>query len=230
MAIRAASGPRHGQNAVVTDDWRLTVELGGEDASRDLVRWLGEVRIEGGERELLGDRVIASRDGARVFLYTDTEERARAVEQMVLARLGHPAAGRVKLERWHPVEQRWEDASVPLPRNEAEWRAEHQRLQAREAADSRASGEAEWEVRVELATHEETVALAERLERERIPVVRRYTFLLVGAVNEDHAQALAERLEAEVPEGARIEVEPGGRVAWEVAPQNPFAVFGGLGF
>ena len=213
----------------MTDDWRLTVELPEEGASRELVRWLGEVRMEGGERELLGDRVIASRDGPRVFLYTDAEEHARAVEQMVLARLGHPAAGRVELARWHPVEQRWEEASVPLPRNEAEWRAEHERLQAREAAESRASGEAEWEVRVELPTHEETVAFAELLERERIPVVRRYTFLLVGAVNEDAAEALAERLEAEAPEGARIEVEPGGRTAWEVAPHNPFAVFGGLG-
>jgi hypothetical protein len=213
----------------VTDDWRLTVELPEEDASRELVRWLGEVRVEGGERELLGDRVIASRDGQRVFLYTDTEVQARAVEQMVLARLGHPAAGRVELARWHPVEQRWEDPSVPLPRTEAEWQAEHQRLQAREAASSRATGEAEWEVRVELATHEDTVAFAERLEREGLAVVRRHTFLLAGAVNEDAAHALAERLEAEAPEGARIEVEPGGRMAWEVAPHNPFVVFGGLG-
>jgi hypothetical protein len=25
------------------------------------------------------------------------------------------------------------------------------------------------------------------------------------------------------------DAEPGGEVVWEVAPQNPFAVFGGLG-
>jgi hypothetical protein len=84
-------------------------------------------------------------------------------------------------------------------------------------------------VRVELASHEDTVALADRLESEGIPVVRRYTFLLAGAVNEDDALALAERLEREAPEGARIAVEPGGGLVWEVAPSNPFAVFGGLG-
>jgi hypothetical protein len=217
------------QNAAVTDDWRVTVRLADDEASQELVRWLEDLRLEGGDRERLGDRVIASRDGARVFLYTDTEERARTLERMVQARLGHPAAGRVELARWHPVEQSWEDASVPLPRTEAEWRVEHERLQAREAAESRASGEAAWEVRVELPTHEDTVAFAERLEREGLAVVRRYTFVLVGAVNEDDAHALADRLEDEAPENARIEVEPGGRMVWEVAPNNPFVVFGGLG-
>jgi hypothetical protein len=213
----------------VADDWRLTVELADEDAARALVAWLHEARLEPGERERLGDRIIVSRDGARVFLYADTEERARDVQRVVLARLGHPAVGRVELARWHPAEQRWEDAAVPLPRTDEEWRAEHERLQAREAADSQASGEAEWEVRVELPTHEATVELAERLEADGIPVVRRWTFLLVGAANEDEAHAVAERLEAEAPEGARIDVEPGGRMVWEITPANPFAVFGGLG-
>jgi hypothetical protein len=213
----------------VADDWRLTVELADERAALDLVAWLHEARLEPGELERLGERVIVSRDGARVFLYSDSEERARDVERLVLARLGHPAVGRVELARWHPAEQRWEDAAVPLPRSDAEWRTEHDRLQAREAAESRASGEAEWEVRVELPSHDATTDLAERLEAEGVPVVRRWTFLLVGAANEDDAHALAERLEAEAPEGARIEVEPGGRMVWEVAPANPFAVFGGLG-
>jgi hypothetical protein len=213
----------------VADDLRLTVELADEAAARELAGWLHEARLEAGERERLGDRVIVSRDEARVFLYADSEERARDVERLVLARIGHPAAGRVELARWHPAEQRWEDASLPLPRTDEELRVEHERLQAREAAESQASGEAEWEVRVELSSHDETVQLAERLEAEGIPVVRRWTFLLVGARNEDEAHALAERLETEGLEGARIEVEPGGRMVWEVAPANPFAVFGGLG-
>jgi hypothetical protein len=84
-------------------------------------------------------------------------------------------------------------------------------------------------VRVELANHEDTVALADRLEAEGNAVVRRYTFLLVGALNEDDARALAERLERDAPEGARIDVEAGGGLVWEVAPENPFVVFGGLG-
>ena len=215
--------------AAVADDWRLTVELDDEERSREFVQWLGEVRLEASERRPLGKRVIVSRDGPRVFLYSDTEERARRVESMVLAKLGHPAAGRVELARWHPAEQRWEDAAVPLPRTDEEWDAEHERLQEREEDESLASGYAAWEVRVELPGHDETIAFAERLEAEGFRVVRRYTYLLVGAVNEDEARGLADRLSDEAPEGALVEVEPGGQMVWEVAPQNPFAIFGGLG-
>jgi hypothetical protein len=213
----------------MSDDWRVTVELASDDESRQLVDWLRDARLERGERERLGERVAVSRAGANVFLYADTEERARGVERLVQARLGHPAAGRVALARWHPDEQRWEDAAVPLPRTDAERRAEHDRLQAREADESRTSGYAEWEVRIELASHEDTVSLAERLEREGVPVVRRYTYLLVGAVNEDEARTLADRVREEAPEGARVEIEPGGQMVWEVTPQNPFVIFGGLG-
>jgi len=60
-----------------------------------------------------------------------------------------------------------------------------------------------------------------RLEREGYNVVRRYKYLVVGASDEDKARALARRLHGEV--------EPGGELVWEVTPQNPFAVFGGLG-
>jgi hypothetical protein len=116
-----------------------------------------------------------------------------------------------------------------MPRTEDELGAEHERLQEREAAESLEKGSAQWEVRVELASHEDTVAFAQRLETEGIPLVRRYTFLLAGAVNEDDARSLAARIEREAPEGATIAVEPGGGVVWEVAPSNPFAVFGGLG-
>ena len=84
-------------------------------------------------------------------------------------------------------------------------------------------------MRVSLPSREATEAFADRLESEGVPVIRRATFLLVGAVNQDEAKALAERLLAEAPEGSEVEVEPGGGMVWEVSPKNPFAVFGGLG-
>ena len=214
----------------MSDDWRLTVELAEEGNAPGLVNSLRELELEDAHRARVGDRVVVSQDEGNVFLYADTEERARQVNALVqerLAELGFEAD--VALTRWHPVEQRWEDASVPLPESEEEWQAEHERLQADEAAESAATGHAAWEVRAVLPTHEDTVSLAGRLEREGIPVVRRSSFLLVGAVNEDEARALAERLRSETPAGSRIEVEPGGQMAWEVAPQNPFAIFGGLG-
>jgi hypothetical protein len=214
----------------MADDWRLTVDFDDEGDGTQLAEWLAAVQLEGEERSQLGAGVVVSRDGPRVFLYADTEERARAVLETVTARLrSEVRRARIALERWHSVALEWEDASVPLPASDEETRAEHERLQQREAAESLEKGRAEWEVRIELSDHEQTLALAERLESEGVPIVRRHTFLLAGALNEDDARALASRLEREAPEGARIEVEPGGGLVWEVAPQNPFVVFGGLG-
>ena len=186
----------------MADDWRVIVDFDAEGDGTQFTEWLAALRLEGQERDRLGDRVAVSRDGPRVFLYTDSEERARGILETIQSE---------------------------GPRTEDEVEAERQRLQEREASESVETGEAQWEVRIELPGHDETVTLADRLEAEGNAVVRRHTFLLVGALNEDDAYAIAERLEGEVPAGARIEVEPGGGMVWEVAPHNPFAVFGGLG-
>jgi hypothetical protein len=174
--------------------------------------------------------VIVSRDGPRVYLYADSESPAREVLRTVSARIEHEGQAAVTaLERWHPVEQAWKDGSIPLPDTAEEIAEEHERFQDREAAESAESGAAQWEVRIELTSHEETEALAERLKSEGFPVVRRHTFLLAGAANEDDARALAERLRGELSDGVNVEVEPGGGMVWEVAPRNPFTFFGGLG-
>jgi hypothetical protein len=214
----------------VADDWRLTVEFEDEADALQLAHVLRDLELGEHERARLGDRVVVSRDGPRVFLYADAEARAREANHVVRSALDERGvAAEIRLHRWHPEEQLWEDPEVPLPRTEEERRAEHERLQQREAAESLTSGAAQWEVRVELPRHADTVAFADRLEAEGLPVVRRWTYVLVGAVNADEARALAEQLAAEAPEGARVAVEPGGQMVWEVAPQNPFAVFGGLG-
>jgi hypothetical protein len=214
----------------MAEDWRVTVDFDDEGDGTQFAEWLAALELEQEERDHLGDRVVVSRDGPRVFLYADTEDRARAALETVTGHLEAEGLGAVtSFDRWHPVEQAWKDGSVPLPRTEAEVHAEHESLQAREAAESRERGRAAWEVRIELPDHDETVLFAEQLESRGIPVVRRYTFLLVGAANEDEAGALAEELSAEAPAGAQVAVEPGGGLVWEVMPSNPFAVFGGLG-
>lgn len=214
----------------MADDWRLTVDFDDEGDGTQLVEWLSALRFEADERDRMGGRVVVSRDGPRVFLYADTEADARDAEGLVRSHVSSERLqARVELERWHPVEQDWKNAALPLPQTDEELQAEHDRQQAREAAESREHGHAEWEVRVSFPDRDATAALADRLESEGIPVIRRSTFVLAGAANRDEAEALAERLRGEVPEGARVEVEPGGGMVWEVTPRNPFAVFGGLG-
>jgi hypothetical protein len=214
----------------MADDWRITIDFDDEGDGTQLAEWLAAVDLEGEERSTVGDRVIVSRDGPRVYLYLDSEEPAREVLRTVSARIEHEGHAAVTaLERWHPVEQVWKDGSIPLPSRPEDVEEEYDRLQDREAAESARSGAAQWEVRIELASHEDTLALAERLESEGIPVVRRHTFLRAGAANEDDARALAEQLRGDAPEAAKVEVEPGGGMVWEVAPRNPFTFFGGLG-
>jgi hypothetical protein len=82
--------------------------------------------------------------------------------------------------------------------------AEHQRLVDTETQDSLATGQAGWEVRVELPSHRQAVRLAERLEAEGRPVIRRWKYLLVGVNNEDDASALAEAIGQEIPAKASV--------------------------
>ena len=118
---------------------------------------------------------------------------------------------------------------MPLPTTATAKQAEHARLEAEETAEARATGVATWEVRIELASHHDAHALAEQLEGEGFTqIVRRWQYLLIGTADEDDAHTLAQRLQGELPAGARIEVEPGGGLAWQLSPRNPFAVFGGF--
>jgi hypothetical protein len=209
----------------VGEDWRVSATINEEEHAVRLLEALRERRVERDVRSRLGERVAVSVGDGRVFLYATTREAAREAEHVardVLAE--HGVEADFALARWHPLAGEWEPADVPLPRSDSERAAEHERLEQRETDESQASGVAQWEVRVELASHRDAVALAERLEADSVAVVRRWTFLLVGANNEDEANVLAEKIQAFAPADARVEVEPAG-----VAQLTPFAIFGGLG-
>jgi hypothetical protein len=210
----------------VAEDWRVTVTLSEEgDASALLARLRKHEAAEAPDR-----RVAVSLDGPHLYLYADTEAAARAAEGAVREGLeAESLHGDVALDRWHPIEERWEEASVPLPETDEERRVEHERLEAEETAESEASGLAEWEVKVELDSHREAEELADRLESDGWTVLRRWKYVLVGCSNEDEARELAGQLKGQAPPSAEIVVEPGAAQVWEEMPPNPFAFFGGLG-
>lgn len=218
------------QTATMADDFRVSVELPSTDDARTVLRALHGHEVDASRRAQLGGRVAVSSDGPTVFLYADTQGAAEAGErtlQEVIAQNGLHAEPR--LDRWHHAEERWEDARVPLPQTGAERHAEHERLEAEESEESRESGVAEWEVRIELASRKDAEALASELEQEGHAVVRRSSYLLVGTNDRDDAEALARRIEQEAPHGAKVHVEPGAGLVWELMPFNPFSLFGGLG-
>lgn len=216
---------------LMADDWRLAVAPTEEADPPGVLSMVLEHELEEEALERLGKRlaVEVSAGDAAVFFYGESEEQVREADRLIRGILEEQGIeARLEISRWHPLEERWEDPSVPLPRTEAERRMELERLEAEEAAESRREGPL-WEVRLELPGRRETSELAERLEAEGIPVLRRWKFLLVGAETERQANELADRLRQEVPEGTIVTVEGSGELLDEVAFPNPFVVFGGLG-
>jgi len=212
------------------DDFRIRVELPRE-RTHELLGALEAHERDGRAGVPSPEHVAVSHEDGHVFLYADSDEeavRARVVVEAVLSEKG--IAGQVSAWRWHAEEERWEDASLPLPSTAAEHAAEHAHLEELETEESEQAGYPEWEVRITLPTHHDARAFAERLAAEGIPVQRHWRHLTLGTRDEDEARALAERLRKEAPQGSSLEVEGGAWDAWVAvnAPARPFAIFGGL--
>jgi hypothetical protein len=209
----------------VANDWRVTVTLPEESGAG---RVAGAVRDHQVEEDLhlrLGSGIAVSGEGARVFLYAGSENAARQAQQVVrevLERRGL-SAGEVSLDRWHPLEEEWENASAAMPQTDEERHAEHERLEQEETQESLATGLALWEVRVELPSHHEAVELARRLQSEGRRVIRRWTLVVVGANDEDDAGALRQVIAKEAPADATLSIAERG-------PLRPFIPFGPVGF
>lgn len=209
------------------DEYRVRVDIGAAQ-ERALLATLESLELSDEEHRALG-RVAVTHDDGEVFLYADSPdvaERARRAVAQALATGGLQA--QVSTWRWHPEEERWEDAARPLPATEEQRAIEHEARVEQETRESRRAGAPQWEVRVTLPGHQEAREFADRLEAEGIPVARRWRYVLAGAENEDEAAALAERLRSEAPMGSDLKVEGSGTIAMR-ALQGPFAVFGGMG-
>jgi hypothetical protein len=210
-----------------TEDWRVTVDLVDEHHRMRLAEALRTRHLARDARRKVGSRVIVTHDGPNLFLYADGESAAREVETAALELLAeHGLHGTVAIMRWHPIEQRWEDPSHPLPTSPEERAAEVERRGAEDRARSQRQGYPEWDVRLRLPTDAEAVAFAERLESEGIPVARGGTAIIAGADTEADAQALATRLRSEAPDGTTVAVEVNRAEAW--TETHRLAFLGGL--
>jgi hypothetical protein len=192
----------------VADDWRVTVTFRDEADVQQAVQSVREHAVQDDVRNRLGHRVAMSVDGPTVFLYAGTEDAAREADRVVREVLeGQQLSAEFALDRWHPVEEDWEDASVPMPDTGEQRAAEHQRLIDAETQQSLAAGQGGWEVQVELRWHRQAVELAERLQAEGHSVMRRWKYLVLSANNEDEASALAQAIEQEIPVKASVHAQ-----------------------
>jgi hypothetical protein len=191
------------------DDWRIRIELPDEEGARGLLERLHLARRDAEELadELREHRLAVSRDDDTVFVYAasgmQAEQASRIVEQELEDEGWEPT--RFVIEHWLDEEARWDD-EAPAPDVEA---------------DLLARGYAPWEVRVESKSLAEANELADRLRAEGYGVSHTFNYVIAGTATRAEAVELARRIHGEVG--------PGGELVYEVQPQNPFAVFGGLG-
>src|SRR4051794_40208321 len=107
-------------------DWRLHVGLEHDGEASDLVDRLDAIEFGHDAKRQLGERVVVSRDGPEVFLYADTESAARETERVVRGELDRKGwKAELALDRWHPIEEEWKDATEPMPDTDEEREAEH---------------------------------------------------------------------------------------------------------
>ena len=204
----------------MSDDWRVEVELDDDEHGYTLSERLRSRELDDEARERLGPGAVVTRNGSRLFIYSDDESRVREAERVVRELLAEDdLTAELAVTRWHRIEEAWKDASIPLPRTEEERRAEYRRHEAAELRELQEEGEYDWEVRAELPGRRETVELGDRLRAEGLAVTRRWKYLLIGALTEERAVELARRVREEAPEGAVVLVEP------KAAVPDPLFVF-----
>lgn len=214
----------------MNDDWRVRVHLHEQGRGHQLTEAMEAASLEEELESALPDRVVVSHDEDDVFCYVETREQAERARDLVTTLAAkHQWMLDTELAHWHPVAEEWEDPDDPLPATDAEVSAEHAELIERERAEAQEQGYPDFEVRVRCRSRADAHDLAERLQAEGIPSVRRWHYVLVGAVDEDSATALARRIGEESPPGSVVTTEGSGQAANAVRPGNPFAVFGGLG-
>src|SRR5205085_3839036 len=113
LAGRAGDPLRGG---LMADDWRVTATLHEEGLVEKLLDRLRRHDVEDEVVARLGGRVAVSTGPGAVFVYADSEGAAREAERL----LREVSGAAVTVERWHPIEERWEDPRTPLPQTEAE--------------------------------------------------------------------------------------------------------------
>jgi hypothetical protein len=199
---------------VADEDWRVEVELDDAEHGYSLSERLRAGDLDDEARERLGESVVVSRDGSRLFLYAATEDQAREAARVVGDLLASDdLTAEVTTARWHPVEQEWKDPSIPLPASGEEVEEELERREAAEEQEAERTGSWDWHVRVELPSRSDAVELARRLEGDGHRVHRRWRYVTVDVATEETARELA----GTMPEGAEVTVE--------TKPPDPVFVF-----
>ena len=190
------------------DEWRVEIDLEEEEHGLGLGERLRAHVLDDEARRRLGGRVVVTRDGPHVFLYAGKEQEAREAERVARELVASDGlTADIAVTRWHPLEEAWKDASIPLPQTPE---GEREELRLKEEAkwiQAEREGSYDWLVKIALPGRVEAAELQERLDGEGFPVHRRWRYVTVDVVTEERANELATRLRGELSDEAEIWVD-----------------------
>jgi hypothetical protein len=212
----------------VSENWRLAIDLREDGHARALIDRLEAVELKHDLASSFHDQVFLDRHGAEVRAYSSDQVQAEKVEELVNSLADkHGWQIETKLFEWDEAETEWVATSKDIS-HDARHGAAHKKVISDERASSLAHGYPDWEVKVECPSHHDVLALSETLTKENISNAHRWRYLVIGALDEDQANQLAERVRKEAPEGTTTLVQGSRQATLADRPANPFAVFGGM--
>jgi hypothetical protein len=194
---------------VNNEDWRVEINLDDKHEGYDFGERLRSQDLAADARERLGKRVYISRNGPQLFLYTGSEQQAREAELVVRGLLvaDDLSAEFAGVTRWHPVEQEWKDASIPLPETDTEIRQELERKEEAEREEAEEEGSYDWMVKINLPSADDAEQVAETLEEAGHPVHRIWRWVTVDVLTEEIGNHLISSLQETLPADSEIWLE-----------------------
>jgi hypothetical protein len=194
---------------VRNEDWRVEINLDDKHEEYDFGEMLRSQDLADDARERLGKRVYISRNGPQLFLYAGSEEQAREAELVVrgLVVADDLSADFTGVTRWHPVEQEWKDASIPLPETETEIDQELDRKEDAERKEVEEEGSYDWLVKINLPSAADAERIAETLDEAGHPVHRIWRWVTVDVLTEESGNELISSLKEALPADAEIWLE-----------------------
>jgi hypothetical protein len=104
---------------MASDEYRVEVDLHDAVHGHPVSERLRALDLDDDVAERLGDRVIVTRDGEKLFVYTQTAEAATEAERVVNEVLAaDELTAEVRRRRWNPSARFWQDADEPLARSD----------------------------------------------------------------------------------------------------------------
>jgi hypothetical protein len=104
---------------MAADEFRVEVNLDDEAHGHPFSERRGSLDLDDEVAERLGHRVVVTRDGPRMFVYTQTREACGEAERVVRETLTDDGLyADVRATRWNAATGEWQDADAPVEHGE----------------------------------------------------------------------------------------------------------------